>query len=275
MPELPELEVLKDTLSGQIKGKHIQALQILKPYVLKNYFSHDLSGETVKSVERRGKYIIIRMSTYTMLIHLMLRGTLTYVLPSHKPTKSVAALLMFQDGTVLELGERGHKKRVSFYVCEGEQSLEHLGKLGAEPLELSFTVKKLGALLQHKPRRLKSFLRDQRTIAGIGNAYADEILWKACLSPFKMTTRLTVQDTERLHAAITEVLRWAIDQVKKRGRSEKRDFLRIHGCENRPCPRCKTPLQSVQTSDSETFYCPPCQTAGRKLKDGRLSKFYR
>ncbi len=275
MPELPELEVIKDSLSHQIKGKRIRTLKILKPYVLKNYFHDDLSGEIVKSVERRGKYIIVRLSTFVILIHLMLRGTLTYVLPSHKPSKSVAAVLIFQDRTVCELAERGHKKRVSLYVLKNKQPEKYLEKLGIEPLHPSFTVKKLSVLLQRKPRRLKSFIRDQRAIVGIGNAYADEILWEACLSPYSMTTRLSAHQIKKLHTAIKEVLQWAIEQVKKMGLSEKRDFLRIHGQKEKPCPRCQTSVQSVRTSDSETFYCPACQTAGRKLKDGRLSKFYR
>ena len=274
MPELPELEVIKNSLLHQITGKTVQALTIIKPYVLKNYFTDDLHDEIVADVQRRGKYILIFLKEHVMLIHLMLRGTLGFVLPSQRVRKAVAAVVHFTDGTVLELAERGHKKRVSLYIVP-RHKLDAQLHVGVEPLDRSFTQRRLRQLLSKEPKRLKSFLHDQHTIAGIGSAYADEILWSSRLSPFKLTTNMDRRETKRLYTAIRGVLTWAIDEVEKGGVSDKREFLRVHGKKNKPCPRCQTPIQSVHASGSETYYCPNCQTRGRKLKDGRMSKFYR
>jgi formamidopyrimidine-DNA glycosylase len=274
MPELPELEVIKNNLLQQITGKTVRTATIIKPYVLKNYFTEDLHGESITDVQRRGKHILVFLRDHIMLMHLMLRGTLRLVLPSYDVKKSVAAVVRFTDGTVLELAERGHKKRVSLYIIRQHELDTHLD-IGFEPLDPSFTQKTLHQLLNRKARRLKSFLRDQRTIAGIGNAYADEILWSARLSPFKMTTNIDNPETMRLHTAIRDVLMWAIHEVEKLGVSDKREFLRVHGKKDEPCPRCHTPILSVRASGSDTYYCANCQTRGRKLKDGRLSKFYR
>lgn len=274
MPELPELEVIKNSLCRQITGKTVRAFTIIKPYVLKNYFKDDIHDDIVTDVQRRGKYILIFLKEYVMLIHLMLRGALGFVLPSQRLKKSVAAVVHFKDGTVLELAERGHKKRVSLYIVP-RRKLDTQLHIGVEPLEPSFTQKKLSQLLNKESKRLKSFLRDQRAIAGIGNAYADEILWSARLSPFKMTANMDSRETKRLYTAIKDVLVWAIGEVKKRGVSDKREFLRVHGKKNKPCPRCQSMILSVHSSGSETYYCPNCQTRGRKLKDGRMSKFYR
>jgi formamidopyrimidine-DNA glycosylase len=274
MPELPELEVIKNNLQQKIIGKTVRAFTINKPYVLKNYFTGDLHDKVIADVQRRGKYILMLLNEHVMLIHLMLRGTLKLVLPSQRVKKSVAAFMRFSDGTVLELSERGHKKRVSLYVIP-QQELNGYVQVGVEPLDHSFTQTKLSQLLKKEPRRLKRFLRDQRTIAGIGNAYSDEILWSSQLSPFKMTTNLDDREARRLYACIRDVLVWAIGEVEKHGVSDKRTFLKVHGKESKPCPRCQTHIQSIRFSDSVTYYCPKCQTRGRKLKDGRMSKFYR
>ena len=274
MPELPELEVITNNLVHQITAKTVRTLTIVKPYVLKNYFTSDLHGKIVADIKRRGKYILIFLNGYVMLIHLMLRGTLSFMLPSQRVKKSVAAALYFTDNTVLELAERGHKKRVSLYIIP-RQKLDAYLRIGLEPLDRSLTLQRLSQLLHKESKRLKSFLRDQRAIAGIGSAYADEILWSARLSPFKLTTTMDSRETERLYAAMRDVLAWAIGEVEKRGVSEKREFLRVHGKKNEPCPRCQVPILSVHASGFDTYYCPKCQTQGRKLKDGRMSKFYR
>jgi formamidopyrimidine-DNA glycosylase len=313
MPELPELEVLKNILFSQINGKEIKKIKILKPYILKNYFTllekhsqpmgrkkkksalvkpvgrilsnahsdfltgytYDLSGEKIKSVLRRGKYLIIELTSYKIIIHLMLRGSIKYTLPGMHVKKSSAAFIQFKDGTLLEMNETGHKKRMSIYVLPKGEHLDKIDKLGIEPLQDDFTLDKLKNLLQCDSMQLKSFLCDQKKVAGIGNAYADEILWQAKISPFKITTKLKDSEIKDLYGTIIKVLNWAIDKVKNRGILEKRDFLNIHNKKKGPCPRCGETILFVSFSSQETFYCPKCQTKGRKLKDRRLSKFYR
>ncbi|UCG91079.1 MAG: hypothetical protein JSV97_08295, partial [candidate division WOR-3 bacterium] len=273
-PELLELEVLKENLTSQIKGKKIESLYVLKPYVLKNYFIGDLHAEKVLDIQRRGKFLIIKLTTHKIIIHLMLHGSIKYVLPG-KVKKSSAALLRFVDGTVLEMNEMGSKKRMSIYVIPNAESIKKINGLGIEPCAHDFTEEKLQALLKEESRQVKSLLCDQKKIAGIGNAYADEILWQAELSPFKITTRFTRREVKKLHQAITAVLHWAIDKVREKGVSESRDFLNIHNCVARPCPRCGERIASVWFSGKATNYCPKCQTKGRKLKDRRLSKLFR
>jgi formamidopyrimidine-DNA glycosylase len=275
MPELPELEVLKENLLSQIRGKKVRELKVLKPYILKNYFVGDLSGEKIENINRRGKYLIIKLSKHKIIVHLMLRGSITYVLPGTKLKKPSAAVVNFEDGTVLELSETGHKKRMSIFVLPKKKIVGKFGALGIEPLQDDFAIEKLKNLLHSENRQVKSFLCSQKKIVGIGNAYADEILWSAQLSPFKMTRNLNARETERLHASIISVLQWAIKHVREKGIQEKRDFLQVHGKKGKPCPRCGEPIQCVSFTQSETSYCPSCQTGGRKLKDRRMSKFYR
>lgn len=320
MPELPELEVLRENLISQIKGKKIKKLQILKPYILKNPFTplenrapcidmkknksslpkhvrktytngsritsnvpsdfltgfaEGFKGERVGGIERRGKFLIIKLNRYKIIIHLMLRGSIKYVLPAVNIKKSVAALIKFEDGTMLEIAESGHKKRMSLYIISKDESLKQIENLGLEPLENDFTAEKLKDLIQSKSKQLKSFLCDQKKITGIGNAYADEILWQARISPFKMTTKLDNTEIKILHKAIIQVLEWAIEKVRDKGFSEKRGFLNIHNNKDNPCPRCGERILSIRFSNRETFYCPNCQTKGKKLKDRRMSKFYR
>ncbi len=275
MPELPELEVLRENLMSQIDGKEIQLFRILKPYILKNYFTGDLSGERIENIQRRGKFLLITLTEHNIIIHLMMRGSIKYVLPSKKMRKTSAAQLIFDDGTLLELSESGHKKMMSLHILTRGGSLQELEKLGIDPLEKDFTTERLKKLLKSEAQQLKSFLRDQRKIAGIGNAYADEILWKAGLSPFKNTTKLNDTEITNLRQSIVDILKWAIAKIRNRGISERRDFLHIHQKRDKPCPRCSAPIQIVSFSHSDTFYCPQCQTKGRRFKDRRLSKLYR
>lgn len=275
MPELPELEVIKENLTSQIKGKDIRGLKILKPYILKRYFTDCLTHEKMQEIQRRGKYLIIGLTHYTIIIHLMLRGSIQYSLPRYRVKKNTAALVEFEDGTVLELSETGHKKMVSLYVLSHGDVLRKVEDCGFDPLSDDFTLARFTTILQEEPQQLKSLLRNQRKIAGIGNAYADEILWKAQLSPFKLSTTLPNSEIKHLHDSIKEILRWAIRTLRKKGISEKRDFLNVHQKKNLPCPRCNDPIHVVSFSHSDTFYCPRCQTKGRILKDRRMSKLFR
>ncbi len=276
MPELPEIEVLKENLLSQIKGKGIKQFQVLKPYILKSYVEGDLCDEKIKTVERKGKFLLITLSNHKLVIHLMLRGVVRYCSSSSdKIKKSVAALIRFKDGALLEMSERSSKKRMSVYVLKKDESLRKIEVLGIDPFDHGFSSKKLKDLLYSESRQLKSFLRRQSKIAGIGNAYADEILWHAQLSPFKITTNMNDEEIKKFYKAIRYVLEKAITIIRKEGISEKKDFLKIHGKKGKPCPRCGGSIEAVSFSSIETSYCPKCQTKGKKLRDRRMSKFYR
>jgi len=275
MPELPELEVIKENLASQIKGKNIKRLKIFKPYVLKSCFTECLTDESVKRIQRRGKYLIIELTHHRIIIHLMLRGSIQYALPQSRLKKNTAGLLEFEDGTVLELNETGHKKMMSLYILSQDDILSNLENCGLDPLSNSFTLERFRAVLHEEPQQLKSLLRNQKKIAGIGNAYADEILWKAQLSPFKLSTKLTDKEIKALYRGIIEILAWAIWTIRKKGISEKRDFLNVHQRKNLPCPRCKDPIHMVSFSHFDTYYCPSCQTQGRILKGRHISKLFR
>ncbi|KPK64775.1 hypothetical protein AMJ83_00890 [candidate division WOR_3 bacterium SM23_42] len=275
MPELPELEVLREKLTVKVKGKKIKSFQVLKPYVLKNIFEGDLSNETIKKVSRRGKYLILDTDEHSIVIHLMLDGSLRYSLPTARLKKSTNALIVFTDGTTLEFSERGHKKRMAIHVISRGGSLVRISNLGVDPLGKDFTVDTLGSLLKRDSKRLKSFLCSQSRIAGIGNAYADEILWKARLSPFKLSSNLNEAETKILSQAVVDVLKWALEHVRHARQPENRSFLNVHGKKGKTCPRCGDVIRCVSFRKNDTFYCPMCQTGGRRLKDRRMSVFYR
>lgn len=275
MPELPELEVLKEKLNSQIKDKVILNLIVLKPYVLKNFFQGDLAGHAVTYIQRQGKYLIIELDSLRLIIHLMLRGSLNFLLSGEKLKRSAAAVLEFTDHSKLEFNEIGHKKRMSMYILPTQVVLKQIERLGPDPFDNDFTVSKLSNILNLKARQLKSLLRDQTKISGLGNAYTDEILWLARLSPFKLSTKLSDDEIKKLYIAIRTVLEGAIAIIREKGISEKRTFLQIHNKKGKLCPRCEEPIQYISFSNSDTYYCPKCQTSGRKLRDRRLSKFYR
>jgi len=275
MPELPELEVIKQRLKPMITGKKVREFRILKPYLLKNYFSGDLRGEYVEDIVRRGKYLVFKLGCHNIYVHLMLHGSIDHLLPSAKVRKSATALLILDDGAKLEFSERTAKKRMSIYIRSKDEAMERIEELGVEPLSEGFTVDCLARILKSERKQLKRLLCWQSKIAGIGNAYADEILWRAGLSPFLISTNLTTHEVERLHQAVVEVLNWAIEKVGRERLMEKRDFLQIHGKKGCLCPKCGDIIRTVSFAQSDTFYCPTCQTHGHELKDRRMSKFYR
>jgi formamidopyrimidine-DNA glycosylase len=275
MPELPELEVIKERLNPLVIGKTIKEFKVMKPYVLKSYLSADLRGEKIVIIRRRGKYLEFVLTEHSLYVHLMLHGAMQCVLPSAKIRKSANALLMLENGAMIEFSEKTAKKRMSIYIKKKGEPLERVQNLGIEPLSEEFTVECLNSLVKSESRQLKNFLCRQSKIAGIGNAYADEILWEAGLSPFKLSNDLNGEQIKVLHRAIVTVLTWAVTEVRKAKHIEKRDFLRIHGKRGQKCPKCRDTIGIVSFSRGDTYYCPDCQTSGHKLKDRRMSKFYR
>lgn len=275
MPELPELEVLKEKLCPLILNKIILDFIVIKPYILKNYFQGNLSGQTIRNMQRYGKYLILELTSLRLICHLMLRGTLRYLSPGAKIRKTTAAVIEFTDHAKIEWSESGHKKRMSLYIVPARTSLKQIDRLGIDPFSDHFTVHELSLELKKKARQLKPFLKDQTIIAGLGNTYTDEILWLACLSPFKISQKLSNKEINNLYTAIRSVLEGAIAIIREKGVTEKRSFLQIHNRKGKSCPRCKEKIRRVSFSNSDTFYCPGCQTDGSILKDRRMSRFYR
>ncbi|MBN2379552.1 Fpg/Nei family DNA glycosylase [candidate division WOR-3 bacterium] len=279
MPELPELEVLRVNLARQIGGKRLQRFLIRKPYIQKTTLPDDLEGQNITGITRRGKYIVIDAERNRFIIHLMFRGRLKWMSPDAEIMKSAAAVMTFPEGTI-QLVEDAKLKRMSLWIIGANVEADHLRRLGPEPLTPEFTKDRLASIISTSHERLKGFLVNQRNVAGIGNAYSDEICWDAGLSPFKQSNKLTPQEITRLYNSIGKVLREGIFQTRKvAGDSldipEKREFMNVHRHKDEPCPRCGTTIAWVSTSSRNTYYCPGCQTGGKVLKDGRTSKFLR
>jgi len=278
MPEMPELEVLRENLKRLIVGKSIEDFRIIKPYIQKTLLPDDLIGQRVAGVTRRGKYIEIALASYRIVVHLMLKGRFKIQPKEKEPLKSSAAFIEFDNDNTLHLVEDAKLKRMSMWILPKEKGTDDIKELGPEPLSEEFTVDRLAELLGASPERLKNFLLNQRNVAGIGNAYADEICWQAGLSPFKQANKLSADEVARLHGAIRKTLIEATAQTRRlTGKgieiNETRPFMAVHRRKGEPCPRCGTRVQWVSTTARDTFYCPRCQTEGRILKDGRTSRF--
>ncbi len=281
MPELPELEVIKRRLEGLVVGEEVQGVVAYQPAILKT-FSPDLSsliGQKFVKLERRGKYLILSLdSGLHMVLHLMRSGWLDWV-PSRKPiNRWVSLAISFSCGSDLRVTERGHKKQAKVWLVESPDSVRQISNCGVEPLSEDFTPGVLSRLLSEHSHRLKGFLTRQRVIAGIGNAYADEILYRARLSPFKVSQALSPEEVESLYGSMRSVLTEAVREIEKRvGRGlpkrGARDFLKVHGRRGEVCEVCKSAIAEISYRDQSTFYCPGCQTGGRVLKDRRYSAF--
>lgn len=277
MPELPELEVMKDNLDRLIKGRRLEALQILKPYIQKTPLPEGLPGQLVTAVSRRGKYIEIDLERHRFIIHLMLSGRLRFSLQNQPVLKSASAVMRFDSGFIQFL-EESKLKQMGLWIVPKDIRIDDLKSLGPEPLSPGFTPDRLRSLLAASRERLKLFLVNQANVAGIGNAYSDEICWEAGLSPFKPSSKLTPDEVENVHEAISNVLNHAITETRREAGDvldipEKRGFLKVHRHKDEPCPRCGTKIAWVSTTSRNTYYCPGCQAEGKVLKDGRTSKF--
>lgn len=279
MPELPELEVLRDNLEKLIKGKTLTGLRIIKPYIQKTAVPGDLVGQKLTAVRRRGKYIVIDLGKHRFIVHLMLAGRFKKLHEGKAPQKIAAAVMEFGNVGV-QLVEDAKLKRMSMWIVDAGTRVEDIKRLGPEPLTREFTADVLMELMSKTRERLKSFLVNQANIAGIGNAYSDEICWHARLSPFKPANKLTEEEVDRVYAAIREILPRAIEDARRLTGDglvidEKRPSLAVHRRKGEACPRCGSTVQWVSTSSRNTYYCPECQTGGKILKDGRTSKFLR
>ena len=286
MPELPEVEALARFVAGRAAGRTIAAVGIGNISVLKTYSPApaDLVGRVVVGVGRHGKWLDLATDGPHLLFHLSRAGWLRWydAVPATqvRPGKSPIALrLALDDGSGFDLTEAGTRKRLAVHIVPEPTDVERVASLGVDPLALEFSVVRLHDLIAGRNQQIKGLLRDQGLIAGIGNAYSDEILHAARMSPFALTRSLSDDDVVRLHAVIREVLSEALDAAAGRPATElkdaKRRGMRVHGRAGEPCPVCGDTVREVSFADSALQYCPTCQTGGKPLADRRMSRLLR
>jgi formamidopyrimidine-DNA glycosylase len=229
-----------------------------------------LEGRRLAGAERRAKRLLFPTDDgeLVLLVHLMSAGRLRYLRPGDRGPKTPAFRLRFQGGGELVLTEAGAKKRAGVWLLTPEAAEAELAHLGPEALGLG--TERLAEILQADSRRLHSLLRDQRAIAGIGRAWANEILRTAKLSPFALSRDLSPEEVSRLASAIDEELARGLE-LRERGASDAKTY-RVHNRLGEPCPECGTPIARVDFEEHTIYYCPRCQTGGRLLKDRRLSR---
>ncbi|WP_420000137.1 Fpg/Nei family DNA glycosylase [Streptomyces boninensis] len=287
MPELPEVEALADFLGEHLVGREIARVLPLTINTLKTYDPPvtALEGQTVTGVRRRGKFLDMAVGDELHLcVHLARAGWLQWkdTFPATPPRpggKSPLALrvkLAEPETGGFDLTEMGTQKKLAVYVVRDPAEVTGIARLGPEPLDDDFTEDAFRKLLAAERRQIKGVLRDQSTIAGIGNAYSDEILHVAKLSPFKIAAKLSDDEASVLYSAIGDTLRDAVERSRGvaagRLKAEKKSGLRVHGRKGEACPVCGDTIREVSFSDSALQYCPTCQTGGKPLADRRMSK---
>lgn len=275
MPELPEVEAWVRELDPLVSAHEIERAGPAHVATLKTADPplSALDGRRLAGARRRGKNLLFPTEDGELVlrVHLMSAGRFRYLAPGAKGPKTPMFRLRFAGGGELVLTEAGKRKRAGVWLVRPEQLDADLGHLGPDALALDATS--LAEILERERRQLHPLLRDQRAIAGIGRAHANEILHRARLSPYKASTELTPHEVERLAATIREDLERALE-LRLRGKGD-RDVYRVHDRLAEPCPECGTPVARVDFEEHTVYYCPTCQTGGRVLKDRRLSRLLR
>ena len=280
MPELPDIIVYLEALRSRILGRPLVAVRLGSPFLLRSVDPplSAVQGRTVTGMRRIGKRIVLALDGDLFLVmHLMIAGRLRWKEPGAKlPRRLGQAAFDFPEGTLL-LTEAGSKRRASLHVARGVAALAQFQRGGLEVLEC--TVGEFGSALRRENHTLKRALTDPRLFSGIGNAYSDEILHRARLSPMKLTSTLDDEGVARLHAASLATLNeWTGRLREEAGESfpEKvtafREGMAVHGRFGKPCPACGTSVQRIVYAENECNYCPRCQTQGRLLADRALSR---
>lgn len=287
MPELPEVESLRRVLAERAVGQVMARVHLVAFTALKTVTPplDALLGVELTSTQRRGKYIAVGTDGLWLVFHLARAGWLAWKeaqpagLP--RPGKGPLALrVVFDDGSGFDLTEAGTQRKLAIHVVTDLDDVERIATLGPDPLSDEFGVNDLADVLRGAGRsQLKGVLRDQRTIAGIGNAYSDEILHAAKLSPFTAANSLSDAQVGSLHATTREVLTVAIQAAEGLGpaklKAEKKAGMRVHGRDGQTCDVCGQTIRSVHYADSSMQYCPGCQTGGKLLADRRMSRLLR
>ncbi|MFI7241891.1 Fpg/Nei family DNA glycosylase [Streptomyces qinglanensis] len=297
MPELPEVEALRDFLAERLTGRTVRRVLPVAISVLKTYDPplDALEGRVFTGVARHGKFLDLVLGgtqgegrppdgeELHLVVHLARAGWLRWQDPlpaaPPRPGKGPLALRVVLAGEPAEgfdLTEAGTRKRLAVYLVRDPDQVPGVARLGPDPLSPSFDREALAALLAGQRHHIKGLLRDQSVVSGIGNAYSDEILHAVKMSPFRLAADLSAEEISSLHTALREVLTAAVERARGLSAAElkagKRLGLRVHGRAGEPCPVCGDTLRSVSFSDSTLEYCPTCQTKGKPLADRRLSR---
>jgi formamidopyrimidine-DNA glycosylase len=280
VPELPDITVYIEALEARILNRTLEKVRVIGPFLLRTATPpiQAVEGKTVRELRRVGKRIAIGLQDDLWLVlHLMIAGRLHWSKPGVKlsPKRALAAF-DFSHGSV-PLTEAGSQRRASLHVVQGEEGLHELDPGGLEVLTADLDA--FAACLTTANHTLKRALTDPRLFSGIGNAYSDEILHHAQLSPVTLTQRLEKAEIARLHHAVQTVLAEWADRLRAEARGEFpenvtafREQMAVHGKYGQPCPRCGTKIQRIRYASNETNYCPHCQTGGKLLADRALSR---
>jgi formamidopyrimidine-DNA glycosylase len=283
MPELPDVTIYIEALDARIRTARLERVRLLSPFVLRSVDPSPqvIAGRAVSGLRRLGKRIAIALEgEYFVVIHLMIAGRLHWrPVGARPPGKIGLAALDFSTGTLV-LTEAGTRRRAAIHLVRGEDALREHDPGGVEVLETDLAG--FRAALARESHTLKRALTDPRLLSGIGNAYADEILHRAHLSPVALTSRLGAEETARLFEAARVTLGDWIDRLRREsgagfpeGVSAFRPGMAVHGRYGQPCPDCGAPVQRIVHAENETNYCPRCQTEGRLLADRALSRLLR
>lgn len=283
MPEMPEVQGLVDFLGERLAGVRIERATVAKIAALKTYDPpiEALKGVEITGATRHGKFVDLSTTGPHLVFHLAKAGWLRWydALPQTliRPGKTPIALrVALSDGAGFDLTEAGTKKSLAYYVVREPADVPGIARLGPDPLDPAFTRDEFAALLAGRRTQIKGVLRDQSIIAGVGNAYSDEILHAAKMSPYALASSLTDDDVTRLFDAMTETLRDAVAAASGKPPADlkdaKRRGMQVHGRRGEKCPVCGDEVRSVFFADNSLEYCPTCQTGGKILADRRLSR---
>jgi formamidopyrimidine-DNA glycosylase len=280
VPELPDVEVYVDHLRRRLVGQPLEHARVLSPFLVRTFDPplKAAEGKHVRSIRRMGKRIVFALDDELFLVlHLMIAGRLRWKERGAKvPGKLGLAAFDFPEGTLV-LTEASPKKRASLYLVRGKAAVDALDPGGLEPLTAS--TAEFAAALRRENHTVKRSLTDPHLFSGIGNAYSDEILWRAHMSPVRLTSKMTDEEIAGLHEATKATLiEWTKRLAKETGDEfpEKvtafRDEMAVHGRYRKPCPACGSPVQRIAYAANESNYCAKCQTGGKLLADRSLSR---
>jgi formamidopyrimidine-DNA glycosylase len=285
MPELPEVNALAGGLTERMRGRTISAVRLRSVGALKTYDPplQALVGQAVAGWSRHGKFLDMTAGDVHLVVHLARAGWIRWRdrLNEAKATLRgpLALQVELESGSGIDITEQGTEHRLALYVVRHAADVPGIARLGVDVLDDGLDRAQLGELLGQRRGQLKTVLADQSLIAGVGNAYSDEVLHAARLSPFRQAAALTEEETARLHGALRTVMSDAVERARAVDiadlKPDKKQHLTVHGRAGEPCPVCADTIREVSLSTRSFQYCPTCQTGGRVLADRRLSRLLR